>query len=131
MSSLVTITILNTKIGEVKKKIPDTSRLVTTTVLNTKNGEYITEQVNKLTAEYFAVRLKPADLVSKNDFDNKLISFNRKSTSHKTKYLEVKKNLNSLTTQGYNFFLGRIFFTSHDGSQKGTDYVLSWKLKGV
>ena len=74
--------VLNTKISEVENKIPDTSSLVTTTVLNTKIGEaenripdhakYITTQeFNKLTAENFAARLKQADLVSKNDFDNK------------------------------------------------------------
>ena len=56
--------------------------------------------------------------------------------------------LNSLITRDYNFFIGRIYFTSNDGSQntfvyqptfdtlelkkdKGTDYVLSWKSKGV
>ena len=42
-------------------------------------------------------------------------------------------------TKYYNFFLGRIYFTSNDGSQnllelkndKGTDDVLSQKSKGV
>ena len=53
--------------------------------------------------------------MSKNDFDNKLISFNIKITSNRTKYLEFqkkqknKKKLNCLTT------------TDH----KVTDYVLS------
>ena len=59
-----------------------------------------------------------------------------------------KKNLDSLTTKGYNFFLGTIYFTSNDGSQntfvyqptidilelkkdKSTDYIVSWKSKGV
>ena len=58
----------------------------------------------------------------------------------------MQKKLNILITNGYNFFLGRIYFTSNDGSQntfvyqptidtlelnkdKGTDYVLSWKSK--
>ena len=98
--------------------------------------------------------------MSKTDFNNEPISFNRKITSNKTKYLEVqkkqkqtkktkqKKQLNSLVTSDYNFFLGRIYFTTNDGSQnsfvyqttldtlelnkdKGTDYILSWKSKGV
>ena len=58
-------TVLNTKISEFEKKIPDTSSLVTTTVLNTKieevenkipdHAKYITTQeFNKLTAESFA-----------------------------------------------------------------------------
>ena len=61
----MTTTVLNTKISEFEKKIPDTSSLVTTTVLNTKieevenkipdHAKYITTQeFNKLTAESFA-----------------------------------------------------------------------------
>ena len=148
-SGLVATTVLNTKINEVENKIPDTSSAVTTTVLNTKIRE-VKNKVpsNKLTAENFAARLTQTNLVSKTDFDNKLISFNRKITSNKAKYLEVLKNLNSLTTKDYNFFLGRMCFTSKDGSEnifvyqptldplelkkdKGNDYILSWKSKGV
>ena len=65
----MTKTVLNTKISEVEKKIPDTANLVTTTVLSTKISEvqnkisdhtkYITTQeLNKLKAENFAARLK-------------------------------------------------------------------------
>ena len=86
---------MNTKISEVQSKIPDTSSLVTTTALNTKISEVenkisvhakcITiEEFNKLAAENFAARLKQINLVKKTDFDNKLISFNRKITSNKT-----------------------------------------------
>ena len=62
--------------------------------------------------------------------------------------MEAQKELNSLKTKDYNFFLSRIYFTSNDGSQnafvyqptldtlelqkdKGTDYVLSWKSKAI
>ena len=41
----------------------------------------------------------------------------RKITSNKTKYSEVQKKLNSLITNDYNLFLGRIYFSSNDGSQ--------------
>ena len=110
------------------KKIPDTSGIVTPTVLNTKISEvenkipdyakYIANQeLNKSTAENFAARLTQANSVSKTDFDNKLISFNRKFTSNKRKYLEVLIKLNNLTTKYYNFLLGRMYFTSNDGSQ--------------
>ena len=150
---------LEKKIEDVDIKIPDTSSLVTTTVLNTKISEvenkipnhdkYITTlEFNKLTAESFPARLKQVDLVSKTDFDNKLTSFNRRITSNKTKHLEVQKKLNSLIAKDYNFFLGKNYFTSNDGSQntfvyqltldklelkkdKGTDDVLSWISKGV
>ena len=104
-SDLVTTTVLNTKTGEVENKIPDNSKNITT------------QEFNKLTAENFAARLKQANLVSKTDFYNKLISFNKRITSNKTKHLEVQKNLNSLITKDYNFFLGRIFFAGNDKSQ--------------
>ena len=107
--------------SEVENKIPDTCSLVTTTVFYTKIGEigneiphhdkYITTQeFNKLTTEKFAARLAQANLLSKTDFDYKLISFNRKITQNKTKYLEVLKKLNSLTTKDYNFFLRQNVF---------------------
>ena len=64
--------------------------------------------------ENFKQRLKQADLVSKNDFDNKLISFDKKTIANKTKY---QKKLNSLTTKDYNFSLSRMYFTSDDGFQ--------------
>ena len=37
--------------------------------------------------------LKQANLVNKSDFGNKLISFNKKITSSKTKYLEILKKI--------------------------------------
>ena len=80
-SSLITITVLNAN-GKIENKIPDHARYITT------------QEFNKLTAENFAAILKQANLVSKTDFDNKLIGFNRKITSNKIKHLEVKKNPN-------------------------------------
>ena len=88
------------KVSELENKIPDTSSLVTTTVLNTKLSEvenkifshdkYITiPKFNNLTTGIFIARLKQTNLVSQFDFDNKLTSFNRKITSDKTKYLKV------------------------------------------
>ena len=79
--------------------------------------------------------------MSKTDFVIKLRSFSRKSTSNKTKYLEVQKKLNPLTA--------RIYITSNDGSHnifihhpsntwnvrikkdKGTGHILIWELKGL
>ena len=54
--------------------------------------------------------------MNKNNFDNKLTSFNRQITSNKTKHLEVQKKLNSIKAKYYNFFLGRSYFTSNDES---------------
>ena len=88
-NGLGTTTVLNTKINEVENKVPDTSSLVRTNVFNTKFSEvenkilnhakYITgQEFNKLAAERFAGRLTQAILVSKTNFDNKIISFNLK-----------------------------------------------------
>ena len=41
------------------------------------------------------------------EVENKLTSFNRPTTSNKTKHLEVKKKLSSLMTKDHIFFLGR------------------------
>ena len=147
----MTTIVLNSKISEVENKIPNMSSLVTTTALNTNINEienkilnhdkYITTpEFNKLTAENFATRLYQANLVTKTDFDKKLTSFNRKITSNKTKYVEVQKTSNSLITNDYIFFLGRMYFTSDDRSQNifvyesaldilklKKDIVLSWK----
>ena len=61
--------------------------------------------------------LKQADLLNKTDFDNKLTSFNKQIISNKIKHLEVQKEVNSLITNDYSFFLGRIYFTRNDRSQ--------------
>ena len=100
----MTTTVLNTKISEVKNKIFNHAKYITT------------QEFNKLTTANFAARLTGANLVSKTDFDNTLITFNIKITSSKTKYLEVLKKLNSknsLTTKDYNFFLAIIYFISN------------------
>ena len=55
----MTTTVLNTKIGKVKNKIPNHAKYTTT------------PEFNKLKAESFAERLKQADLLNKTDFDNK------------------------------------------------------------
>ena len=67
-----------------------------------------TQELDTLTTEKFAARLKQADLVNKTDFDNKLISWDRAITSNKTNYLEVQKKLNCLITKDYNLFLRRM-----------------------
>ena len=73
----MTKVVLNTKISEVENEIPDDSNFGTT------------QEFNKLKTKNFAARLKQADLVKKTDFDNKLISFNKRITSNKTKHLKV------------------------------------------
>ena len=77
VSGFVTATVHNTKISEVENKTPDYDKYITT------------QEFNKLFLQNFTARLKEVNLVSKTNFDNQLISFNRKITSSKTKYLKV------------------------------------------
>ena len=75
----MTTTVSDTKISEVENEIPDHSRCI------------ITYEFTMLTAKKVAARLKHANLVSKTDFNNKLISFNSKITSNKKKLLGSSK----------------------------------------
>ena len=66
-------------------------------ITNQNHDKYITTlEFNKLTAENFAARLAQANLITKIDFDAKLLSLNRKITSNKTKHLLVKNQLKKL-----------------------------------
>ena len=61
---------------------------------------------------------------------------------------ELPKKVKAILTKDYSFFLGKIYFTSNDGLQnmfvyqptfnvlelkkdKGTEYIIGWKSKGV
>ena len=64
------------------------------------NSKYVnTQKFNNLTEESFAARLKQADWVNITDFDNKLVSFNRRMNSNKTKHLEVKNQKTKQSTK--------------------------------
>ena len=89
---------------------------------------------HKLTSKDFAERLAQANLsskidignfVKKTDFDDKLKKLSQKVTSNKTKHVlaeneldELSEKVNLLSTKDYSFFVGRLYFTSDDGSQK-------------
>ena len=65
----------DTKVNETEKKITN----------HTRDRYITTPEFNKLTEENFAARLAEANLVTKIDFDDKLIKLNRKITSNKAK----------------------------------------------
>ena len=65
-----------------------------------KRKDLTTQELNKLTGDNFADKLKQADSVSKNyianfikktNFDNKLKNFNKKAALNKTRHLELEK----------------------------------------
>ena len=66
----------DTKVNEIKKKITDHS-----------HDKYVTTpEFKNLRAENFAARLAQVNLVTKIDFDDKLINLNKKITLNKTKH---------------------------------------------
>ena len=84
-------------------------------------------------------------MITKTDFDAKLSSLNRKITQNKTKHLLVENELNKLKTFDSSYFIGKSHF-EEDGTQNylvfqplnkyfqvitNTDYVSSWKFKGL
>ena len=74
---------------------------------------------NLPTVENFKTRLKQADLVNKTDFDNKLVNINKKITSNKKKTAttDITNKLAQISEKGYDFLLGRMYFTGNDGYQ--------------
>ena len=72
VSNLVRKTDYDTKISEIGKKVVDHNL-----------DKYITtREFNKFTAEFFAARLPQSNLITKANFDNKLISVNEKINSN-------------------------------------------------
>ena len=84
-------------------------------------------------------------MITKTDFDAKLLSLNRKITQTKTKHLLVENELIKLKTFDSSYFIGKSHF-EEDGTQNylvfqavnkyfkvitNTDYISSWKSKGL
>ena len=115
---------------------------------NHNDDKYIdTSEFNKLAVDVVNARLAQTNLVTKTDFDAKLLSLNRKITSNKTKHVLVENELNKLKTFDSGYFIGKSHF-EEDGTQNYlvfqpifryfkinmigvTNYVLSWKSKGL
>ena len=80
INNLVKKTDYDTKINKIEKKVTDHD-----------HDKYITTpELNKLTAENFAARLAQTNLITKADFNNKLISLKRKINSNKTRHVLVE-----------------------------------------
>ena len=98
--------------------MPSVSNLVKKTVYNTNNhnqGKYIdTSEFNKLDVDAFNARSTQANLITKTDFDAKLLSLNKKVTQNKTKPLLVNNELNKLKTFDSGCFIGKSHFEKDD-----------------
>ena len=125
----------STKISELEKNLIDNN-----------HDKYITTpKFNTLAANVFNARLAHANLITKTDFDAKLSSLNRKITANKSKNLLVENELKKLKTFDSSYFVGKSHF-EEDCAQNylvfqpinryfkviaNTDYVSSWKAKGL
>ena len=107
VSGLVITTVLNTKIGEVEKNIPDYNGLVTITVLNTKirevenkipdDSKYVTTpEFNKFADEIFDPKSKQAKLAT---------GFSKHANKSEEK-------IEKLQTFDFSYFVGNFFFWS-------------------
>ena len=153
ITKLAAKTILNTQINEVKAEIPSINNLDTTTavtavenkipdVVNLVNeiGKKITDhshdkyittpELNKLTAENFAARLAQANLVTKTNFDNKLIKRNKMITSSKTKNLIVENEFKKLEIFDPIYFRVKSHF-ENDGAQNYLVFQTASRSKGL
>ena len=70
--------------------------------------------------DVFNERLAQANLVTKTDFDAKLLSLNRKMSSNKAKHVLVENELKKLKTFDSSYFFGKSHF-EEDGIQ---DYLV-------
>ena len=136
MRSLVKKTGYNSKITEIEKKITDHNHYINTPEFNT------------LAADVFNARLAQGDLITKSDFDAKLSSLNKETTSNKTKHLLVENEFKKLKTFNSVYFRGKSHF-EENGTQSyllfqpmyryfksvigiGTcNYIYFWKSKGL
>ena len=75
-----------------------------------------TPEFNKYIAEIFAASLAHAHLITKTDFDNRLMSLNRKINLNKTKHVLVENKLKKLKTFVASYFRDKSYFEG-DGVQ--------------
>ena len=114
----------------VENKIPNVNNLVRKTDYNTKISEiehkvndhdhdkYIgTSEFNTMAASVFNGRLAQADLVTKTDFDAKLKGISDRVTKNKSKHLLVENELKKLEKFDTAYFRGRNYFAGDDGTQ--------------
>ena len=67
-------------------------------------------ELHTLAANVFNARLAPAKLITKTDFDAKLLSLNKKITKNKSKHLLVKNELNKIKTFDSSYFIDKSHF---------------------
>ena len=102
-------------------------------------------QLQSLSVDVFNARLAKANLVAKTNFDNTVSSLDSKTAANKTKKESIENEFKKLKTFHLSYFIGKSHF-EEDYTQNylvfhpqnryfkviaGTDYVSSWKSKGL
>ena len=118
VSNLVKKTDYGTEVTEIENK------------LNNHNHEkYIdTSEFNKLAVDVFSARLAQANLITKTDFDAKLLGLNKKITQNKTKHLLIENELIKLKTFDSGYFIVKSHF-EEDGTQNYLNISISTNLQ--
>ena len=81
------------------------------------HDKYITiPEFNTFAADVLDVTLAQANLITKTDFDAKLLSLKRTITSNESKHLPVENELKKLKTFDSSYFIGKSHF-EEDGTQ--------------
>ena len=79
--------------------------------INHNHDKYITTpEFDKFTAEVFDARLARTNLMTKTEFDTKLISTNKKINWNKTKHVLVKNEFKKLQTSDSSYCQGKNHF---------------------
>ena len=86
--------------------------------INHNHDKYITTpEFDKFTAEVFDARLARTNLMTKTEFDTKLISTNKKINWNKTKHVLVKNEFKKLQTSDSSYCQGKNHF-EENGTQE-------------
>ena len=85
-------------------------------VIITMINNIFTSEFNKLAVDIFNARIAQANLITKTDFDAKLLGLNRKITKNKTDHLLVQDELNKLKSFDSSYFIDKNYF-ENDGTQ--------------
>ena len=137
-----------TALTTVQNKIPDVSNLLKKQIITLKLYKLKINLIIIIMAHVFNARIAEANLITKTEFDAKLLNLNRKIfANNKTKHLLVENELNNLKTFYLSYFIGKSHF-EEDSTQNylvfrqiirclkvnritNTDYISSWKSKGL
>ena len=118
VSGLVNKTNYKTKISELEKNITDHDQ-----------DKYITTSgVNTIATNVVNTKITQANLITKTDFDIKVLSIDSKVTGNKWKHESIENELQKLKKLSENSFLSIFFTINRFDSEDGTQVYLIFQL---